>query len=102
MKNAQKRTKTKMYPLVVEWQKSNQSKREFCEFHHIHIHTFTYWVRKYQLDQEKRPSSFVALEIDAPKLSRGASYLRYPNGMELHFSKLPSSATLVDLLKIRV
>jgi transposase-like protein len=102
MKKRKKRTSATMYPLVAQWQNSTQSKAAFCATHQINIHTFTYWVQKYRQTQAAPPAPFVALEVAPEQTPSAATYLRYPNGVELHFSDLPQTNTLTPLLKIQV
>jgi len=101
MKKSKRRTAARMYPLIEQWARSQQSKRTFCAAHQINLHTFNYWLKKYRQSAPPPQSNFLALEL-APEAPTGeAVYLRYPNEVELHFSTLPSIALLTSLIKIK-
>jgi len=106
MKKANRRTSAQMYPLVEQWQNSKYSKSEFCSEHEMNIHTFTYWIQKYQNDQSTdakntaSTDSFISLAVSSPAATSTPSFVRYPNGVELHLLDLPSASTLSVLLKL--
>lgn len=103
------RKKGKMYPLVEAWQKSEQSKSEFCEAEQINIHTFTYWVQKYKIEQSEKTNSsgsnkFLPLQINNPPTSTAtpAIEIQYPNGIQLRVYQQMDTQSLTTLLQINL
>ena len=89
-----------MYPLVEIWQASKESKAKFCAEHQINIHTFTYWVQKYEQTKLPAQNSFISLDLAVGSTSPNTTFVRYPNGVELHLSELPTPQTMSALIKI--
>jgi hypothetical protein len=103
------RKKEKMYPLVQAWQNSQQSKSEFCEAEQINIHTFTYWLQKYKIEQSKKTNSsgsnkFLPIQIKNPPLSIASPTIeiQYPNGTQLRIHQQVNTQTLTTLLQIKL
>ena len=58
------RNQTEMYPVVQEYLSSDLSKVEFCRIHGIKVHTFQYWISKFnQAQQNENQSKFIPLEL---------------------------------------
>ena len=98
------RKKSEMYPLVETWQTSGQNKTVFSESQGIKLHTFIYWVNKYESDKSlKSPSkatgNFIPLSIDKP-LEGGKIEIAYPNGVRLSLNGLVSSSYLLELINL--
>lgn len=106
------RKKTEMYPLVEAWQNSQQSKVEFCEAKSINVHTFTYWLQKYKIEQSEKinpPSKnkFLPLQIKKPPTSSTATSpatieIQYPNGIQLRIHQQVDTQFLTTLLQINL
>ena len=106
MKKNRQRKKAEMYPLVEKWQSSGQSKLSFSKSQGVPIHTFHYWVRKYEKDQSgaspRQPSgNFVALRLERSEIDMGSSVeLTYPNGVKLRLTGPVNSMDLVTMIKL--
>lgn len=78
-----------MYELVRSWREGAQTKSDFCKTVGINIHTFTYWVQKYQVYEPsnpagKSPQKFIPLQVKVPRPSTTPGLeLIYPNGVRL-------------------
>ena len=103
-----RRKKEQMYSLVKRWQAGTASKTDFCKSEQINIHTFTYWVKKYNLfTEEEKPKSksekFISLRVTAPKrLDQQGLELYYPNGLRLRLEGQPDLAYLESLIRIKI
>ena len=98
------RKKAEMYPLVETWQKSGQSKTVFSQGQGIKLHTFLYWVNKYETDQSikaptKEVGNFIPLSIGKP-LEGDKIEIAYPNGVRLSLTGLVSSSYLLELINL--
>ena len=102
------RKKEEMYPLVKKWQTSGQSKLKFSEEHGLKVHTFHYWVKKYEKVQflkveTAEAEKFISLSVKIPdRPSSPPSELRlcYPNGVSLQVPIEVSMTYLTDLIKL--
>ena len=102
------RKKEEMYPLVKKWQTSGQSKLKFSEEHGLKVHTFHYWVKKYEKVQflkveTAEAEKFIPLSVKIPdRPSSPPSELRlcYPNGVSLQVPIEVSMTYLTDLIKL--
>ena len=62
-----------MYSLVKEWQSSEMTKRDFANLKSITYDSFSYWVKKYNIEQansstgDKSDISFFSAPIDIKK-----------------------------------
>ena len=98
------RKKATMYALVESWKKSGQSKTTFSQGQGIKLHTFVYWVNKYETDQtlkevSKSEGTFIPLSIEQP-LERGKIEITYPNGVRLSLNGSVSSNYLMELINL--
>ncbi len=86
-----------MFPIVEAYERSEQSRKEFCQSRGLKLHTFAYWFHKYKKQGgdgvQCQVSAFVSLDIESPT-EEGGLTLRYPNGIELVFTCLPPSSYL--------
>jgi hypothetical protein len=94
----------KMYALVQDWRKSQQSKADYCRTVPINIHTFTYWVQKYkQGEEETSTPKFIPLTVGAAKPTTSTDLeLSYPNGVRLSLNGQPDVELLRALIKITI
>ena len=83
-----------MYHLVMEYQSSRLSAKEFSKVEGLSPSTFNYWVRKKK--QEDRPGGFVKIDTAS---SNNPLELIYPNGVRLQMNSadLPLIARLLKL-----
>lgn len=97
------RKKAEMYPLVKSWQESGKSKTSFCQSQDIKLHTFSYWVNKYESETgvKKLPNKtgkFVSIEVSQPV--EGNISLYYSNGVRLNLSGQVNSEYLGRLIRL--
>jgi len=97
------RKKEEMYPLVKKWESSGQSRVAFSQFHGVPIHTFQYWVRKYQKEQALgsapiSKSKFIPLSVQP--LPNHQLELCYPNGVRLQIQGHLNSSYLQELIQL--
>ena len=108
--NMSQRKSTQMYPLIERWRSSGESKKDFCVQHHINLHTFTYWINKYDKsraapsDFTTAPSNFVSLQVnEKTKGNLNTSVeITYPNGIQLRLNSPPSLLYLQSLLQTSI
>ncbi len=58
---------------ITDWQANNMSQSEYCRQHHLSVHRFTYWKRKFKPSPDQ---SFIELKLPPvpyPQLSSGSS-----------------------------
>lgn len=94
----------RMYALVRGWDKSQQSKADYCEAVSINIHTFTYWVQKYkEVEGQSEAPKFIPLTVESSKpiVSPGLE-LSYPNGVRLLVNSQADVELLQALIKITI
>ena len=104
---AQHRTTKEMYPLIERWHQSDKKKKDFCEEEDINLHTFTYWLKKYNRSKPKistaTKSDFVELQVETPPQAINPKALfaeiDYPNGIALRLHHPMSSSNLNLLLQ---
>jgi len=97
------RKKEEMYPLVLKWEKSGQSKLQFSQSHGLKAHTFHYWVNKYKKEKgAKDPScssdKFIPLSVSP--LPSSQLELCYPNGVRLQIIGQVRSEYIGQLIKL--
>ena len=93
--------------MVEAWQNSQQSKIEFCKKEKINVHTFTYWLQKYKIEQSQKtqPASknkFLPLQIHHPPTATAAIEIQYPNGIQLRIHQQVDTQYLTTLLQINI
>ena len=94
-----------MYALVEGWRKSKQSKADYCKSIPINIHTFTYWVQKYnkQGEGQSETPKFIPLTVSPSEhILPSALELSYPNGVRLCVNGQPDVELLRALIKITI
>lgn len=101
-----------MYPIVERWQSSQKSKKDFCEAEQINLHTFVYWLKKYNRSKQKQNTSvvsdvlsdFVELQVDNHLVKEPTNQvfaeISYPNGVALRLHKPMCSADLRSLIQL--
>jgi hypothetical protein len=60
------RSSTQMFPLILEWEQSNLSQKEFCISRGIKSHIFWYWLRRYRersQSEKKSVKGFIPVEV---------------------------------------
>lgn len=97
------RKKAEMYPLIKSWQESGKSKTSFCQSQDIKLHTFIYWVNKYESETGKKKlanktGKFISIEVSPPV--EGNISLYYANGVRLNLSGQVNSEYLATLIKL--
>jgi hypothetical protein len=71
----------KMFALVDEYQRSDQSQKDFCLEAGVKPSTFSYWIKKRRMSSEPH-NAFLRLETKASVLEEEVEIL-YPNGVRL-------------------
>ena len=80
-----RKTEQEMFPLIAEWESSNQTRELFCQEKGLSLATFSYWrtrYRSWQCDADE----FTEIK---PKLT-GNLTITYPNGVRI---EIPASLT---------
>ncbi len=73
--------KESMFALIGEWQNSPISKKQFCGQAQIGIHTFNYWLKKFNSQNENpKPPGFTEFKI-VGKSNIPLVRLNFPNGI---------------------
>lgn len=78
--------KESMFALISEWQNSTISKKKFCEQAVVGIHTFNYWLKKFNSQNKNSNPGFTEFKI-IDKSNIPIIRLNYPNGI---VAELPS------------
>jgi hypothetical protein len=86
--------KKQMYSHYQLWKQSNLSQVEYAEQHQMKIHTFKYWIQKFNKEQTKS-SGFIAIEPQIPTEIN----IRYPNGVELAMPAQTSVKIIRELIQ---
>jgi hypothetical protein len=105
-----KELETQMYALVMRWEKSGMSQKEFCKSVPINYYRFRYWCkRKKEGDkpndkrgshQLKPQNKFLPVEITSPQSNFSGVQLAYPNGVTLSFPEGAEIDHLQQLIKL--
>jgi len=80
------RNESQMFPLVKRYLSSDQSKVDFCAEHNIKVHTFQYWLVKYNEDRldKKQLDRFMPIQIQEDKsLTNRSLRVTFPNGTKV-------------------
>ncbi|MGL1885812.1 MAG: transposase [Reichenbachiella sp.] len=86
-----------MFPLITEWEASQENQYQFCDSRGLSPSVFSYWRKKYLEDQTPDNPSFTEIlpEVDA-KIE-----VCYPNGVKVNLPQSGSSlATIQALLRL--
>ena len=99
----QQRKKSEMYPLVENWQTSGQTKKSFSKANGLALHTFHYWVKKYEKEKSLKSSvpltsDFIPLKVAS--IPSNQLTLTYPNGVSLQLTGQMSNTYLASLIKL--
>jgi hypothetical protein len=94
------RKASKMYPIIERWQKSNLSKKTFCEQEELPLSVMNYWVVQYNKSKILRTKSnaFVPLKVTNPPESRIYLELVLSSGTRLNFHQKPDLKELSLIL----
>jgi hypothetical protein len=77
-----------------QWQQSGLNQIEYARQHQLKIHTFKYWIQKFNKQQSKS-SGFIAIEPFVPTEIN----IRYPNGVELALPPQTSLKIISELIQ---
>lgn len=81
-----------MFPIIEEWESTDESREIFCKRHDVPISTFSYWRTRYAKSRHADQSpKFVKLTPEPPSSDLE---IIYPNGVKI---RLPHSSSLSDL-----
>ena len=89
-----------MFQMILQWQQSSLTQKEYCEQQSIRYHVFHYWYKRYRQQQavsDNNNSSFVKLQIAKP-VATGAIEIHFPGGIQLFFHEPVSSNYLKALI----
>ncbi len=86
--------KQEMYQHYQQWKQSRLSQVEYVETHQLKIHTFKYWIQKFNKEQPKS-SGFIAIDTLIPSEIN----IRYPNGVELAIPSQTSMNVIRELIQ---
>lgn len=75
-------THKEMFPLIEEWENSNESREAFCHRHNLQLSTFSYWRSRYIKSKVRPATSFVELQ---PNLGEDLEII-YPNGVKIRLT----------------
>jgi hypothetical protein len=93
-----------MFSLIMKYEKSNISAREFYRQHNLPGHIFYFWRRKYKEVHTPTEQGFLPVEIGPPVLPlvdepRGIVQIQYPNGVLVTLNKSVSISRIKALIK---
>ncbi len=89
-----------MFSLVERWEQSSQTQGDFCSSEGLSLTVFSYWLRKYRLENEQSsPSEFIPL---SPIEDRDGTMieLEYPNGIRLRVPSGTSADFIGQLIHV--
>lgn len=98
------RTEEDMFPLVAQWQESDQTQKAFCTQHSIPVSVFAYWLRRYRIhgdrDQNADLSDEQAGFVPVRMVASGPAALEVslPSGVVLRFAQVVPLSYLKALL----
>ena len=93
------RTEEEMFPLVAQWQESDQTQKAFCTQHSISVSVFAYWLRRYRDQQsgaDDQETSFIPVRMTVPDCA--ALEVVLPSGAVLRFAQVVPLSYLKALL----
>ena len=93
------RTEEEMFPLVEQWQSSDQLQKAFCAEHNISVSVFAYWLRRYrdqQSDSDDQVTGFVPIRMAVS--DSVALEVTLPSGAVLRFAQVVPLSYLKALL----
>ena len=76
---------SRMLSLIEKWHRTEITKVNFCRQHSITIHSFRYWLKKYDKQKSNSKSEFVPLRIKDSSISKCKQSdvcLDFPNGVK--------------------
>lgn len=89
--------------IIAEWEKSEESQKDFCKRLNLNINTFSYARSMMQIKEKSNKSKFVPVRIkqDAlPMHSFEKMILENNRGIKIHLPVMVSEERLLMLLKI--
>lgn len=93
-----------MFSLIMKYDESNISAREFNRQHNLPEHIFYYWRRKYREAHDPTEKGFLPIEVGPPVLPpvnelRGSVQIQYPNGVQVTLDKSVSISRIKALIQ---
>jgi deoxyribodipyrimidine photolyase len=82
--------------MIVNWQQSGLSQKEYCREHQIAYPVFHYWYKAWRKAQPMAPGTFTPVEVEAPL--QGHTELLLADGRRLIFHQVVDAAYLKALL----
>jgi hypothetical protein len=86
--------KQKMLNHYQLWKQSQLNQTEYAEQHQLKIHTFKYWIQKFNKEQNKT-TGFITIDTIIPSEIN----IRYPNGVELALPSRTSIKIIRELIQ---
>jgi transposase-like protein len=93
-----------MFPLIRDWEQSEEDQKAFCTRHGIKAHIFWYWLRRYRdrsTDQGQEARGFIPVKVEESKEGSTYAEIIYPNGTRLVLNQAVEVKFLQGLLPKR-
>ena len=91
-------SKEKLYPIVEEWLKTGERKKDLCQRHGIKVYVLDYWLRKYRIEKVSpvTTSNFTSISITKPAAYAVSEKIEisYSDGTVL---RLPANFSIAQL-----
>jgi len=88
----------RMFGLVEQYHRGNETQEQFCESAGLKIHCFRYWLSRYEHAQQSEVG-FVRVAGQS-KHGIGNVSVQYPNGVSLCFEKQVDFDLLAQLIRL--
>jgi hypothetical protein len=92
---SRQQTRDHYLSMIVSWQQSGQSQKQFCLQNNIAYHIFHYWYKVYRSEQSVANGSFVTVKV-SPQVQSNVE-LHLPDGRRIVFHQ-PVSADFLKAL----
>lgn len=90
-----RKSESEMFPIIEEWESSDENREAFCRRHNVSLSTFSYWRTRYAKSKigatAHQQGKFIEL---SPETFEDYLEILYPNGVRL---RLPSGSSLSSL-----
>lgn len=86
--NRDNEVQERMFELVEQWKRSNQSQASFCRERGLGFHTFYYWYKKYKrlnTPADLPVAPFVKLTVNSAAPAPAGIEVSLPNGISVLF-----------------
>ena len=77
-----------------QWKQGKLNQTEYAQQHQLKIHTFKYWIQKFNKEQNKA-TGFISIDTIIPSEIN----IRYPNGVELAMPTQTSMKIIRELIQ---